>query len=234
MAKRLMFLQMLVSSVAVVIGGSPTLGADNSPSNLPLVYEDDFENTVTRWRATDAKAWRVTQRGDNHVYSLFQQSDYKPPYRSPLNISLVNDIRVTDFELNAKVKTTTRDYGHRSMCLFFGYQDSAHFYYVHLGQEADDHANQIFIVNGAPRTKISTKTTTGTPWDDQWHQVRITRHVDSGSIAVYWDDMEHPIMTATDTTFAWGQVGLGSFDDTGDWDQFKLFGVKHDLDASTQ
>lgn len=38
--------------------------------------------------------------------------------------------------------------------------------------------------------------------------------------------MEKPIMTATDKTFTWGQVGLGSFDDHGNWDDFKLFGVK--------
>ena len=36
--------------------------------------------------------------------------------------------------------------------------------------------------------------------------------------------MKTPIMTATDTTFAWGQVGIGSFDDTGMWDDVKISG----------
>ena len=52
------------------------------------------------------------------------------------------------------------------MCVFFGYQDDSHLYYVHLGKKTDDHANQVFIVNEAPRTKISTKTTDGIPWLD--------------------------------------------------------------------
>ena len=83
------------------------------------------------------------------------------------------------------------------MCLFFGYQDPAHFYYVHLGKKTDDHANQIFIVNGADRKKISTKTTDGTNWNDDWHSVKIVRKVADGSIEVYFDDMKTPVMTAT-------------------------------------
>ncbi len=38
--------------------------------------------------------------------------------------------------------------------------------------------------------------------------------------------MKTPAMTAKDKTFVWGQVGLGSFDDSGHWDDFKLFGKK--------
>ena len=131
-------------------------------------------------------------------------------------------MNVSDFVLETKVLSTKPDYAHRDMCLFFGYQDPAHFYYVHLGKRTDDHANQIFIVNGAPRLKISTKTTAGTDWDDKWHTVRIVRRVKDGDIAVYWDDMQTPIMTATDKTFVWGRVGIGSFDDIGDFDDVKV------------
>jgi hypothetical protein len=38
--------------------------------------------------------------------------------------------------------------------------------------------------------------------------------------------MTKPAMTAKDKTFASGQVGLGSFDDTSDWDDFALRGRK--------
>jgi hypothetical protein len=112
------------------------------------------------------------------------------------------------------------------VCLFFGYQDPANFYYVHLGKQMDDRANQIFIVDDKPRTKISTKTTEGTPWDDNWHHLRVVRNVASGKIDVYFDDMRAPAMTAEDKTFAWGQVGIGTFDDTSAWDKIELRGVK--------
>jgi hypothetical protein len=110
--------------------------------------------------------------------------------------------------------------------LFFGYQDAAHFYYVHLGKKTDDHANQIFIVNGEPRKKISTKTNEGTNWDDDWHQVKVVRHIGDGKIEVYFDDMKKPVMTAEDKTFTWGRVGIGSFDDTANWADVKVYGTK--------
>ena len=96
------------------------------------------------------------------------------------------------------------------MCLFFGFQDPAHLYYVHLGKKTDDHANQIFIVNNEPRKKISTTMTAGTAWTDDWHHARVVRKVDTGTIQVFFDDIEKPVMTATDKTFAWGQIGIGT------------------------
>src|SRR5262249_10265255 len=179
-----------------------------------------------RWEPSDPKAWKVLDTGKGKVYSQFQQSNYKPPHRSPFNFSLVKDLQVSDFVFETKLQSTVRDYAHRDMCLFFGYQDAAHFYYVHLSKKTDDNANQIFIVNDAPRRKISTKTTDGTNWNDEWHRVKIVRKVEDGTIEVYFDDMKSPVMTGTDKTFTWGRVGVGSFDDTGNWDDVKLRGVK--------
>lgn len=194
-------------------------------ADLPLVAEDDFEQGAARWQPTDADAWQVVETNEGQVFAQHKQSNYKPPHRSPLNIALLRDVDVTDFVLTARVRSTTRDYNHRDMCLFFGYQDPAHFYYVHLGQRTDDHANQIFIVDDAPRLKISEKTTLGTPWDHEWHDVKIVRRASDGLIEIYFDDLETPVMTAHDQTFSHGQIGLGSFDDTGQWDNVKLHGT---------
>ena len=147
-----------------------------------------------------------------------------PSVRSPFNIALIADKQFGDFVLEADLIQTGREYGHRDMCLFFGYQDDSHLHYVHFGKKADDHANQIFIVNNSPRKKISTKSTDGTNWDDEWHHARIVRDVKSGKIDVYFDDMKNPVMTAVDKTFTWGRVGLGSFDDTGNFDDIRLYG----------
>jgi hypothetical protein len=54
--------------------------------------------------------------------------------------------------------------------------------------------------------------------------VRIVRRVASGATEVYFDDMEQPVMTATDATFAWGSVGVGTFDDTADFDNVQVRG----------
>jgi hypothetical protein len=193
---------------------------------LPLVLREDFEQGSERWQPTDARQWKLKKTATGQVYSQFEKkSEYMPPHRSPFSISVLKENSVGDFVLDLKVLSTHPDYGHRDVCVVFGYQDPSHFYYVHLGKKTDDHANQIFIVNDAPRIKISTKTTPGTDWDDRWHHVRISRKVASGDIAVFFDDMDQPIMTATDRTFVRGRIGVGSFDDTSDWDDIELRGV---------
>lgn len=201
--------------------------SQSASAPLPLVFSDDFEAGADHWQPLDPPHWKIAAGNGGHVFSHFvKQGKYKPPHRSPVNVALLKDHAVEDFEYTVKVKSTHPDYGHRDAVLVFGYQDPAHFYYVHFGKQTDDHANQIFLVNEKPRVKISTKTTPGTPWDDAWHTVRVTRRVADGSIAVYYDDMEKPVMTATDKTFSWGRVGLGSFDDTTDWDDVKLLGKR--------
>ncbi len=41
--------------------------------------------------------------------------------------------------------------------------------------------------------------------------------------------MKEPVMTANDKNFKWGQVGVGSFDDTTAWNDFVLRGEQVEL-----
>jgi len=224
--------QGLISVVCYLAAASLATAADlERLAALPVLVSEQFEAGAERWEPTDPRAWKLVDSRQGQAYSLFQQSKYQPPHRSPLNIALLKDVVVSDFVLEADVLSTIKDYGHRDMCLFFGYQDPAHFYYVHFGKQADEHANQIFIVNSAARKKISTRSTDGTPWDDKWHHVKVTRDVQTGAIAVYFDDLAMPVMTADDKTFSAGRIGVGSFDDVGDWDNVVLRGRKVVLPA---
>jgi hypothetical protein len=191
-----------------------------------VVVVDDFANGADAWKPTDPSAWKVIKTDQGPAYSLTKLSKYKPPHRSPFGMSLLKDVVVSDFTLRVDAQSTTKEYPHQDLCLFFGYQDADHFYYVHLARTRtpDDHANQIFIVNGADRAKISTKTTDGTVWGTGWHHLKLVRKPADGSIEVYFDDFNTPVMTANDKHFLWGQVGLGSFDDTGNFANFKLSG----------
>jgi len=196
-------------------------------AEMPIVYQDDFESGVENWEPTDTKMWKVSEMDGSKVYHLLGKSDYQPPHRSPHSISMIKDLVVGDFVFTAKVKTLQTTRGHRDMCVFFGHQDAAHFYYVHLGEVPDPHSSQIFIVNEAPRTKITETEDVGVPWkDDTWHEVKIVRKVESGLIEIYFDDMETPQKVAHDKTFTWGGIGLGSFDDLGAWDEVVIRGVK--------
>jgi len=199
--------------------------SDRDVGLLPLMFEDDFEDgSLKGWRATDPAAWRIEEGRGANVLSLFKQSEYKPQVRSPVNIDLVDQDVSGSFVLELKMRSTTKDYPHRDMCLFFGHQDPSHFYYVHIANQADPHANSIFIVDGKDRVSIAKTRTEGTKWDDYWHRVRLVRDTRTGTVEVFFDDMGKPIMTAVDHTFTWGKVGVGSFDDTGLYDDIRLWG----------
>lgn len=227
-------------SLALIVALTATARAQESAAGpaegrLVLVLRDTFERAEpTGWDFTDRAAWRIraVEPAQNRVLEQFQASKYEPPVRSPLNIALARDVDVADFILDVKVRSTTRDYGHRDLCLFFGHQDPSHFYYVHLGKQADEHANSIFIVNGKPRVSIAEKRTAGTPWTDDWNRVRLVRQVKDGLIQVFFDDMAQPAMIAHDRTFRHGRVGIGSFDDTGMFDDVEVRGDKYDPNAS--
>lgn len=212
-----------IAALSCVLSAANAVAA----ADMPLLFREDFESGANHWQPFDSKQWRVKKTDKGQVFSQFEKaSTYMPPHRSPFNIALLKDLVVGDFVLDAQVLSTHEDYDHRDAVVVFGYQDPSHMYYVHLGKKTDDHANQVFIVKDAPRVKISTKTTGGTNWDSRWHHVRIVRRVETGEIAIYFDNMEQPIMTATDKSFLWGQVGVGTFDDTSDWDDIQLHGVK--------
>lgn len=206
--------------------GDPLKYPALSHDGLPLVFSENFETgNFDRWSPTDATAWQILKQGENHVMNLNKKrSKFDPPVRSPYNRTLIKDVTVSDFVLDVKLQSTHEDYGHRDLCLFFGYQDDSHLYYIHFGKKMDPNANNIFIVNDADRKSISLTTTPGTDWDDNWHHARVVRNTETGSIDIYFDDMKKPAMTAKDKTFTWGQVGVGSFDDTGSFDNVLLFG----------
>ena len=85
-------------------------------AKLPLVFEDDFEKGADHWQPTDPKAWRISETDRGKVYNQFTNSKYRPPHRSPLNVSLVKDMLVSDFVLTVKVQSTNKGAGaHRDM-----------------------------------------------------------------------------------------------------------------------
>src|SRR5262249_23759247 len=120
------------------------LGA-RADEKLPLIFEDDFTKGADRWQPSDPKAWKVIDTKKGKAYSQFKLSKYKPPHRSPLNFSLIKDVIVGDFVLEAKAQSTVKDYNHRDASLFFGLQSLARYYYARLTQPTDDYATQFLF-----------------------------------------------------------------------------------------
>lgn len=201
-----------------------------TPQQLPkpLLFEDDFENGLDKWEIVDNKSWALQEHGKGKSLSITRRdSEYKPKVRSPRHIALMKNIEAASFELTFKVRSTKDTGNHRDCCVFFGYENSSRFYYVHLGAKPDPHSGQIMIVKDAPRLAL-TDNKKRTPWTDAWHDVKLVRDSQQGTIEIYFDDMTKPHMTVRDKTFGNGRIGIGSFDDMDAFDEVKLRGQRSD------
>jgi hypothetical protein len=123
--------------------------------------------------------------------------------------------------MSFKVKSTKNTGNHRDCCVFFNYQDPTHYYYIHLGAKPDPASGQIFIVNDEPRRPL-TSNKKNVPWSEEWHTVKLIRKASDGTIAVYFDDMDHPHLETNDKTFGEGRIGIGSFDDMDAFDSIQI------------
>lgn len=127
------------------------------------------------------------------------------------SVSLAAEVR-----LDEPVEVTNRD-----VVLIWNYQSPTRFYYAHLSTDNTIYPhNGIFVVDDADRRRIDDQWTgtVGAPpavTDAEWHDVRVDYDAASGAIAVFVDGATEPLMTATDTAFAGGRVGFGSFDNIG-------------------
>ncbi|NRB48442.1 MAG: hypothetical protein HRU41_12270 [Saprospiraceae bacterium] len=202
-----------------------------------LAYQQSFDkaSTISDFEFSDTKFWQYSDEIKGGALECTGKSEYQPPVRSPHSVALISGQRFGSFVMEADLQQTGRVYNHQDMCVFFGFQDKSHFYYTHISKAMDDHANNVFVVDGTPRLKISTKTNDGQNWlPKKWHKIRLERDVESGSIRLFFDDMSNPVMEANDKRFGAGGIGFGSFDDSGKIDNIRIYtkvpaqkGTKH-------
>jgi hypothetical protein len=209
----------------------PKEANDNIPDNYRLLYEQDFSSkkAMQDFEMSDPAAWQLAEGKYGMALELHGKSEYQPRVRSPHNIALLKDQLFGSFIMEADVRQTGREYGHRDMCFFFNVKDPSNFYYVHMASKPDPHAHNIFLVNDEPRVAIAEKVSGGVDWadTDTWHKIRIERDAEKGTIKVYFNDMDTPIMEGNDTHFDYGHIGFGSFDDTGMVDNIKIWAPAH-------
>ena len=198
-----------------------------APPELPLLVSDDFEaGSAAAWTPGDPARWRVGEAGGNHFYELTAPGA-AGPIRAPTSWSVLTKPEVSEFVLTGRLRCETDAANiRRDMCVLFGFQDSTHFYYVHFSASSDAVHNVIALVNGSDRVKVNLEPEGKSIFrltDKGWHDFKVVREA-GGRIAAYLDDMATPILTARDTTLGRGKVGVGSFDDTGAFDDIRLRG----------
>jgi hypothetical protein len=190
------------------------------------VVTSDFETgTADGWTPNDPSHWRVAGDDGSKVYELTAPGT-PGPVRAPTSRSLLAGYDVASFEFSGRLRCDADPaIPVRDMCVFFHYRDPTHFYYVHFAGSSDEVHNIIGLVDGADRVKINAEPAGASVFrltDRAWHTFKVTCDARTGEIRAYLDDMAAPILTARDRTLGHGLVGVGSFDDTGAFDDLRL------------
>jgi hypothetical protein len=190
------------------------------PAEEKLIFHEDFSSgKLDAYELPYPEDWAVQQEGPLHYLHMLRARDAVEP-RHPIQFARLKGITVGSFTLETRVRRE-----HLSVAIAFNYVDGVHFYYTHLSVDAGAKVavhNGIFLVDGAPRRRIAGLEAPPALPDTNWHKVRVERDVNSGSIKVFVDDESQPHFSVLDKTFKCGQIGLGSFDETGDYTDVKL------------
>jgi hypothetical protein len=205
--------------VAVVLSVAALNGqADEEPRVriTPDLSPDRFE---TDWELDGNGGWRVA----DDVLRLETAGVPGGPIRRPAALAILRSDPLADVVMDVDVRSTApADLDVRDVLLIFGYQSPSRFYYVHLSRRTDDVHNGIFVVDDADRRRIDDGTGVPRLTDQTWHRVRLERDVATGRIRVYLDDGADPVLAATDRVILSGRVGVGSFDETGEFRSFEI------------
>lgn len=202
----------LVAALTNPIGARPVLRS--------IQFTDDFSSgTLDRWQFPYPEDWVIGAEGSLHFLHMLRNREPLVP-RRPVQFALLKGVNVGSFTFQARVRREKR-----SLLMVFNYVDTLHFYYTHLsvdpGTKVAVH-NGIFIVDGGARRRIAGMEAAPVLPDQNWHKIRVQRDIQSGSIEVFVDAERSPRFSVIDSTFNCGQVGLGSFDETGDFADVRL------------
>ena len=187
----------------------------------------DFENSsLDGWYLPDPEVWTVKNEGGNHVLHLTEGGLMGKNPRRPVRFALFEPGCVGSFDLRVRLRKDPKQ-GESDLLIAFGFQDRLHFYYAHLSNDDKNPRahNGLFKVDGADRLRIAGLGAKPALSDAEWHDVRIERNTESGSIKVFMDTQSAPIFQVIDQSMAHGLVGFGSFNDTGVFDDIVLTGT---------
>jgi hypothetical protein len=162
----------------------------------------------------DGGDWQIS----NGVLLLTKPGTPSGPIRRPATVAIFKTPPMQRVTIEAEIRCTTPvDVVYRDLQLIFGYESPTRFYYTHLSGITDDVHNGVFLVDNADRRRIDSGRTPPVLKDQAWHRVRLERDGSSGRIQIYVDGATAPAFDLTDATIKTGRVGLGSFDDTGEF-----------------
>lgn len=208
----LLFVPLLLAGLTAWTGALPVLRSESFHGDFASGKLDD-------WIFPYPEDWEILSEGPLHYLHMKRSREPGVP-RRPLQYARLRGLNMGSFDISARVRREGS-----SMIVVFNYVDTMHLYYAHLSKDlgkVQPVHNGLFIVNGAPRVRIAGLEAQPALPDTDWHHVHIQRDAVSGSIKVFMDEQFQPLFEVNDRNFTCGQVGLGSFDETGDFADVRL------------
>lgn len=173
------------------------------------------------WSVCVASDWKVDQEGGMPVLHLVQNRGPLPGPRRPIQFALTDVAGYGRLTVEADVKPLGR-----SLLIVFGYRDEAHFDYAHLSTDTGSKQpvhNGVFHVYGGERVRISNERGPASfSASGRWYHVKLTHNAKTGTVAVTVDGQAVPALQATDVSLGAGKVGLGAFDEMGEYRNVKI------------
>ena len=169
---------------------------------------------LAEWDLDGSGEWHVA----NGLLVLAKAGVPSGPIRRPAAIAILKTLPLVRVTVEGQIRSTAPlGVVNRDLEIVFGYESPTRFYYVHLAGITNDVHNGVFLVAGADRRRIDPGKAPPQLTDQNWHDVRLERDGSTGRVQVYVDRSPAPAWDLVDTTIRAGRVGLGSFDDTGEF-----------------
>ncbi len=184
-----------------------------------LVAADSIEVFGHRWTVQQAPDWSI----ENAVLKLLVAANPPPGVpRRPQKFALAETAPFRRVTVEAEVRRNGS-----SLIIVYAWQDESHYNYAHIS--ADTAAKQnvhngMFHVFGGERVRISPLDGPASLPTREWTPVKLVFDGDTGRCYVEVSGNRNPSLEAVDLSLRFGRVGLGSFNETGDFRNVRISG----------
>ncbi len=177
------------------------------------------------WTVQMASDWSV-ENGTLRLKVAGEPAAGQP--RRPQKYAILNSKPYRKVTVEAEMKHNAR-----SLMIVYAWQDKDHYNYAHIS--TDEAAKQnvhkgMFHVFSGERVRMSALDGAASFATEEWTPVKLTFDGDTGKCSVEVNGKRNPSLEAVDMSLRWGQVGLGSFNETGDFRNVKITGETREPD----
>jgi hypothetical protein len=174
------------------------------------------------WTVINTADWKVDNENGVEVLRLLMPRGPIPNQpRRPQQFAIAETPDFNNVTIDVEVMPRRR-----SLIIVYNYRDATHFDYVHLSTDTGTKQpvhNGVFHVFGGERVRISSQAGPAAfPEKDRWYRVHLVQNGENGSVHAEVDGKAIPALHAVDLSLSSGRIGIGSFDEIGDFKNVKI------------